>query len=56
MVAMQLQKCMLTLIEASSNYTSYLFAPKYNTTYLFIYLALPTRTGTPQQHMPITFA
>ena len=22
--------------------------------YLFIYLALPTRAGSPQQHMPIT--
>jgi hypothetical protein len=25
-----------------------------NITYLFIYLALPTRAGSPQQHMPIT--
>jgi hypothetical protein len=24
--------------------------------YLFIYLALPTRAGSPQQHMPITVA
>ena len=27
---------------------------KYDVFYLFIYLALPTRAGSPRQHMPIT--
>jgi hypothetical protein len=40
-----------SLSKRNKEKTTYI---KFHNIYLFIYLALPTRAGSPQQHMPIT--
>ena len=44
----------VVIFQANNVYSQKYMSLTYCFIYLFIYLALPTRAGSPQQHMPIT--